>query len=85
MELLSAWFNLQNFLYLLALVGGYAVTLVTLKWRPVATELHEVLVAIRDANEDGVVTDDERKVIMKEALDVAFAILKNIFNPFKVR
>ena len=76
------WINLNNGLYLMALILG---AVATVKYRAVVRELKEAIEVIRVANADGTITKKEKDRIIKESLDVVLAILKVIWSPFKLK
>ncbi|KKN47806.1 hypothetical protein LCGC14_0659270 [marine sediment metagenome] len=86
MDFLSDWFNWSNALYLVILILGAILTLVSTKIRVVVAELKELFEVVRVANADGKYTEKEKEKILKEVLDVLAAILKAIWKPvFKVK
>jgi hypothetical protein len=72
---ITDWFTWGNALYLLVLVLGGILTVISAKWRKVFKEVKEVAEALQEAYEDKKLTNAERKIIMKEALDVLKALI----------
>ena len=73
---MSAWFNWENLFYLIGIIIAGGATFVGYKYKQVVNELREVFKELEKAYEDGKLSDDERKKIMKECLDVAKAVMK---------
>ena len=82
---MAEWFNLQNVLYLVLLVMGFVLTVVSAKYRAVVKELTDVVSVYKDAADDGNITADEKQKILKEVFDVLKAILVVVWNPFKFK
>ena len=78
---LAVWVTWDNALYLGIIVLGGLLTLVILKYRIVIIEMKELLEIIRQAYEDKVLTDIERKAILKEALDVVRELIYLAWKP----
>jgi hypothetical protein len=73
---MSAWFNWENLFYLIGIIIAGGATFVGFKYKQVVNELREVFKELEKAYEDGKLSDEERKKIMKECLDVAKAVMK---------
>ncbi len=73
---MSAWFNYENLFYLIGLIIAGGATFVSFKYKQVVNELREVFKELEKAYEDGKLSDEERKKIMKECLDVAKSVMK---------
>tara|TARA_Y100000004_G_C8740987_1_gene338303 strand:- start:77 stop:310 length:234 start_codon:yes stop_codon:yes gene_type:complete len=73
---MSAWFNWENLFYLIGLIIAGGATFVSFKYKQVVKELREVFKELEKAYEDGKLSDEERKKIMKECLDVAKSVMK---------
>ena len=73
---MSDWFNWTNFFYLAGLVVAGGATFVGYKYKKLVGEIKEVFAVLQEAYEDGKLTNEERKKIMKEGLDVFSALLK---------
>ncbi len=78
---LADWFTWDTALYLIIIVLAGLITLVSLKYRSVMTELKELLETIRKAYEDKTLTDVERKAILKEGLDVLRELIYLAWKP----
>jgi len=77
MEFISEWVSWSNFFYLVGLiVAGYA-TAVTAKNRQIVIEMGELVKALEDGYEDGSLSKEEKDTVMKEALDVAKAVIQS--------
>ena len=77
MEILSGWVSWSNFFYIIGLaIAGYA-TAVTAKNRQIVIEIGELVKALEDGMRDKKLTNSEKDVVMKEALDVAKAVLQS--------
>ena len=77
MEFISEWVSWSNFFYLVGLiVAGYA-TAVTAKNRQIVIEIGELVKALGDGYEDGSLSKEEKDTVMKEALDVAKAVIQS--------
>jgi|TARA_R100001530_G_C4269391_1_gene142719 hypothetical protein len=77
MEFISEWVSWSNFFYLVGLiVAGYA-TAVTAKNRQIVIEIGELVKALEDGYEDGSLSKEEKDTVMKEALDVAKAVIQS--------
>ena len=70
------WFTWSNFAYLLVLIAGALLTVVSTKWRNVVKEAKEALEKYKEAMADGTMTKKEKEAVMKETLDILGAILK---------
>jgi hypothetical protein len=76
-EMFSEWVSISNFLYLIGLiVAGYA-TVVTTKNRQIVIEIGELVKCLEEGYEDGSLDKDEKDEVMKEALDVAKAVIQS--------
>ena len=78
---LAGWITLDTFLYLVIIVLAGLVTLVSLKYRTVVVELKELAETIRKGYADDKLTDEERKAILKAAVDVLLAIIRIAWKP----
>ncbi len=70
------WFSLYNGLYLIVLILGAVVTIISAKYRKVVKELSELAVALKNGYRDKKLTKAEKDDVMKEALDVVKAIIR---------
>ena len=74
-EFFSDYMSWSNFFYLVGIIlAGYA-TSVTAKNRAIFIEIQELVETLERVNKDKKVTAAEKKEVMKEALDVAKAII----------
>ena len=73
---MSDSFNWTNFWYLAGLMLAGGATFVGLKYKKLVDEMKEVFKVLQEAYEDGKLSNEERKQIMKEILDVFSALLK---------
>jgi len=73
---MSDWFNWTNFWYLAGLILAGGATFVGLKYKKLVDEMKEVFKVLQEAYEVGKLSNEERKQIMKEILDVFSALLK---------
>ena len=77
MEFLSEWVSWSNFFYMIGLVvAGYA-TSVTVKNRNIVVQIGEMVKALEDGYKDKKLDKAEKDKIMKEALDVAKAVIQS--------
>ncbi len=82
---MAEWFSLQNIIYLALLIMGGILTLVSAKYRALVKELTDVVRVYGKAVEDDNISAAEKKIILKEVLDVAKAVLAIVWNPFKFK
>ena len=85
MDFLADYFNMSNALYLVILILGAVLTLITKKYRGIVAEIKEVFETIREADRDGKRTEAEKEKIMREVLDVLKELLKLVWSPFKFK
>ena len=77
MEFLSEWVSWSIFFYMVGLaVAGYA-TSVTVKNRNIVVQIGEMVKALEDGYKDKKLDKAEKDKIMKEALDVAKAVIQS--------
>jgi hypothetical protein len=77
MDFISEWVSWSNFFYMIGLVvAGYA-TSVTVKNRNIVVQIGEMVKALEDGYKDKKLDKSERDKIMKEALDVAKAVIQS--------
>ena len=77
MEFVSEWISWSNFFYMIGLgVAGYA-TSVTVKNRNIVVQIGEMVKALEDGYKDKKLDKAEKDKIMKEALDVAKAVIQS--------
>ena len=87
MDFLMDYFSWSTLFYLIGLILAGSLTLVSTRYRKIMKELGDVVTALEKANEDKregrliqsdkdkKVTSAEKKLIMKEVLDVVKAII----------
>lgn len=75
MDFLMDYFSWSTLFYLIGLILAGSLTLVSTRYRKIMKELGDVVTALEKANEDKKVTNAEKKLIMKEVLDVVKAII----------
>lgn len=75
MDFLMDYFSWSTLFYLIGLILAGSLTLVSARYRKIMKELGDVVTALEKANEDKKVTNAEKKLIMKEVLDVVKAII----------
>ena len=77
MDFISEWVSWSNFFYMIGLVvAGYA-TSVTVKNRNIVVQIGEMVKALEDGYKDKKLDKAEKDKIMKEALDVAKAVIQS--------
>ena len=77
MDFISEWVSWSNFFYMIGLVvAGYA-TSVTVKNRNIVVQIGEMVKALEDGYKDKKLDKAEKDRIMKEALDVAKAVIQS--------
>jgi|TARA_R110000744_G_scaffold133783_1_gene242341 hypothetical protein len=83
MEFLTDYFSLTNLFYLIGLILAGSLTLISTRYRKIMKELVDVAKTLERANADKKVTNAEKKMIMKEVLDVVKAVIGLKWNVFK--
>ena len=77
MDFVSEWLSWSNLFYMIGLgVAGYA-TSVTVKNRNIVVQIGEMVKALEDGYKDKKLDKAEKDKIMKEALDVAKAVIQS--------
>ena len=77
MDFVSEWVSWSNFFYMIGLgIAGYA-TSVTVKNRNIVVQIGEMVKALEDGYKDKKLDKAEKDKIMKEALDVAKAVIQS--------
>ena len=77
MDFVSEWVRWSNFFYMIGLgVAGYAAS-VTAKNRNIVIQIGEMVKALEDGYKDKKLDKAEKDKIMKEALDVAKAVIQS--------
>ena len=77
MDFVSEWLSWSNLFYMIGLgVAGYA-TSVTVKNRNIVVQIGELVKALEDGFKDKKLSKAEKDRVMKEALDVAKAVIQS--------
>jgi len=77
MDFVSDWLSWSNLFYMIGLgVAGYA-TSVTVKNRNIVVQIGELVKALEDGMRDRKLSKAEKDLVMKEALDVAKAVIQS--------
>jgi len=77
MDFVSEWLSWSNLFYMIGLgVAGYA-TSVTVKNRNIVIQIGELVKALEDGFKDKKLSKSEKDLVMKEALDVAKAVIQS--------
>ena len=77
MDFVSDWLSWSNLFYMVGLgIAGYATT-VTVKNRNIVIQIGEMVQALEDGYKDKKLDKAEKDKIMKEALDVAKAVIQS--------
>ena len=77
MDFISDWLSWSNLFYMVGLaIAGYA-TSVTVKNRNIVVQIGELVKALEDGMRDKKLTKAEKDKVMKEALDVAKAVIQS--------
>jgi len=77
MDFISDWLSWSNLFYMVGLaIAGYA-TSVTAKNRNIVVQIGELVKALEDGLKDKKLTKSEKDRVMKEALDVAKAVIQS--------
>lgn len=77
MDFMNDWLSWSNLFYMVGLgIAGYATT-VTAKNRNIVVQIGELVKALEDGMKDKKLTKAEKDKIMKEALDVAKAMIQS--------
>lgn len=79
-DFFSEWLTWGNAFYALSVIAGGFVTLRYAKYRKVFMELKEVFAAIEKALEDGKIDKAEKKVIVRETIDVGKALIMTVWK-----
>ena len=83
MDFLTEYFSLSNLFYLIGIILAGSLTLISTRYRKIMKELVDVAKTLERANADKKVTNAEKKLIMKEVLDVVKAVIGLRWNIFK--
>ena len=77
MDFVSEWVSWSNFFYMIGLgVAGYAAS-ITAKNRNIVIQIGELVKALEDGFKDKKLSKAEKDRVMKEALDVAKAVIQS--------
>ena len=77
MDFVSEWLSWSNLFYMIGLgVAGYAAS-ITAKNRNIVIQIGEMVKALEDGYKDKKLDKAEKDKIMKEALDVAKAVIQS--------
>tara|TARA_R110000824_G_scaffold146310_1_gene315075 strand:+ start:621 stop:869 length:249 start_codon:yes stop_codon:yes gene_type:complete len=77
MDFISDWLSWSNLFYMVGLaIAGYA-TSVTAKNKNIVVQIGELVKALEDGLKDKKLTKSEKDRVMKEALDVAKAVIQS--------
>ena len=77
MDFVSEWLSWSNLFYMIGLgVAGYAAS-ITAKKRNIVIQIGEMVKALEDGYKDKKLDKAEKDKIMKEALDVAKAVIQS--------
>ena len=77
MDFVSDWLSWSNLFYMIGLgIAGYAAS-VTAKNRNIVIQIGEMVKALEDGYKDKKLDKAEKDKIMKEALDVAKAVIQS--------
>ena len=77
MDFVSDWLSWSNLFYMIGLgIAGYA-TSVTVKNRNIVVQIGVLVKALEDGMRDKKLTKAEKDKVMKEALDVAKAVIQS--------
>ena len=75
----DGWVTWENVFYLLFLICATLGTIVSAKWRTTIKEFGELFHTIKEANEDGKITEDEKQAIVREAIQAGYAALRAVW------
>lgn len=75
LEFFGDYFNWSNFFYLVGIIlAGYAAAITSAN-RNIFIQIQELIACLERVNKDKKVTAEEKKEVMKEALDIAKAVI----------
>jgi len=79
-EYLADYFSWSNFFYLVGIIlAGYAAAITSAN-RNIFIQIQELIACLERVNKDKKVTAAEKKEVMKEALDIAKAVIQSKFS-----
>ena len=73
---MADYFSWTNLFYFIGLIIAGLATIMATKYKAMMKEIGDVARTLEEANADNKITNDEKKKIMKEVLDV----LKSVIN-----
>ena len=73
---MAEYFSWTNLFYFIGLIIAGLATIMASKYKAMMKEIGDVARTLEEANADNKITNDEKKKIMKEVLDV----LKSVIN-----
>ena len=74
------WLSLSNFAYLVAILIGVYMIVVSLKWRPILKEFKDVAEKYNEAMKDGKLTAKEKQAIAKESMDILSVAIRMVWK-----
>ena len=79
-EFFSDYMSWSNFFYLVGIIlAGYAAAITSAN-RNIFIQVQELVACLERVNKDKKVTSEEKKEVMKEALDIAYAVIQSKFS-----
>lgn len=79
-EFFSDYMSWSNFFYLVGIIlAGYAAAITSAN-RNIFIQIQELIACLERVNKDKKVTAEEKKEVMKEALDIAQAVIQSKFS-----
>ena len=79
-EFFSDYMSWSNFFYLVGIIlAGYAAAITSAN-RNIFIQDQELVACLERVNKDKKVTSEEKKEVMKEALDIAYAVIQSKFS-----
>ena len=79
-EFFSDYMSWSNFFYLVGIIlAGYAAAITSAN-RNIFIQVQELVACVERVNKDKKVTSEEKKEVMKEALDIAYAVIQSKFS-----
>ena len=79
-EFFSDYMSWSNFFYLVGIIlAGYAAAITSAN-RNIFIQVQELVACLERVNKDKKVTSEEKKEVMKESLDIAYAVIQSKFS-----
>ena len=79
-EFFSDYMSWSNFFYLVGIIlAGYTAAITSAN-RNIFIQVQELVACLERVNKDKKVTSEEKKEVMKEALDIAYAVIQSKFS-----